>query len=222
MRARKRLRPTDWGSGGNSGGNEVGTNRVSSWLPVSARVPAEWVAVQRIPDEDRDCGPLGRPPTEPKVSGSNPDGRAFRTALESHIAIGIAHLRVAGWERGGNENEGSGSLGGRSRANGGRCVSGPRFEPTLYHGPQPGALSLGRRRRRRGYARFPAGSAWVGHSRAPSVSAMDPTGRGAVRSLRAKSSHPRCRARRHCNAPFAFTRRIAAEVTAFVQEEARS
>jgi Protein of unknown function DUF86 len=79
--SRKRLRRTDRPSGGNSGGNEVGTNRVPSWLSVSARVPSEWLAVQRIPDKDQDCGPLGRPPTEPKVSGSNPDGRAARIAL---------------------------------------------------------------------------------------------------------------------------------------------
>jgi hypothetical protein len=84
-------------------GTAVGTNRVASWLLVSAHVPSEWAAVQRIPDEDRDCGPLGRPPTEPEVSGSNPDRRAHRRgSTESNLeAIGAPRHRWvgAGWGR---------------------------------------------------------------------------------------------------------------------------
>jgi hypothetical protein len=90
------------GIGANTGGNEVGTNRVPSWLSVSARVSPEWVALQPISDEDRDCGPLGRPPTEPKVSGSNPDGRALEKALQSQISGSIPNSLPPGWEQGAN------------------------------------------------------------------------------------------------------------------------
>ena len=43
--------------------------------------------MQRIPDEDWDCGPLQRPSLEPKVSGSNPDGRAFLGNVDAVVIL---------------------------------------------------------------------------------------------------------------------------------------
>jgi hypothetical protein len=74
-------RPWRWaepGLGGNRGGNEVGTNRVPSWLLLSPRVLSELGALQGIPHGKGNAGQVERPSTEPKVSGSNPDGRAQR------------------------------------------------------------------------------------------------------------------------------------------------
>jgi hypothetical protein len=54
--SRKRLRRTDRPSGGNSGGNEVGTNRVPSWLSVSARVPSNGSLCSGFPTRARIAG----------------------------------------------------------------------------------------------------------------------------------------------------------------------
>src|SRR3954454_15877935 len=77
-RARSSMRRRPWSAhvGGNRGGNEVGTNAVIAWPRVSARVRLEVAYLQPIRGGNRDCGVLGRPPTEPKVRGSNPLGRA--------------------------------------------------------------------------------------------------------------------------------------------------
>src|SRR3954452_3297431 len=71
-----RRRPWSAHLGGNKGGNEVGKNAVIAWPRVSARVCLEVAYLQPIWGGNRDCGVLGRPPTEPKVRGSNPLGRA--------------------------------------------------------------------------------------------------------------------------------------------------
>jgi hypothetical protein len=56
----------------------VGTNRVLTWPLVSPHVTARNTSVQAISHEDWRCARLGLPPTEPKVRGSNPLGRAPR------------------------------------------------------------------------------------------------------------------------------------------------
>jgi hypothetical protein len=62
-------------AGGNTGGNEVGTNRVRRWPLVSGHVTSKMVSLQAIARGHRRFGRLGRPPTEPRVRGSNPLGR---------------------------------------------------------------------------------------------------------------------------------------------------
>jgi hypothetical protein len=60
------------------GGNEVRTNRVLAWLLMSPRVLSETGSMQGIPLGEGNAGQVE--PTEPKVSGSNPDGRVSRSA----------------------------------------------------------------------------------------------------------------------------------------------
>jgi hypothetical protein len=89
---------------GNAGGNEVGTNRVLTWPLVSAHVTSRNVALQAISDEDWDCVPLGLPPTEPKVRGSNPLGRAS-SLVRSCLQIGtslVELMSLADGNTGGN------------------------------------------------------------------------------------------------------------------------
>ena len=88
--------------GGNRGGNQVGTNRVPSWPLVSPRVTRENGGVQAIPRGERGSRLLGRPPTEPKVTGSNPVGRALDRALQGQIQGNHSKLGAAGWEQDGN------------------------------------------------------------------------------------------------------------------------
>ncbi len=68
--------------GGNRGGNQVGTNRVPSWPLMSLRVTPENGGVQAIPRGERGSRLLGRPPTEPKVTGSNPVGRVSESRCQ--------------------------------------------------------------------------------------------------------------------------------------------
>jgi hypothetical protein len=87
-------------AGGNTGGNEVGTNRVRGWLLVSAHVTSKMASLQAIARGHRRFGWLGRPPTEPKVRGSNPLGRVKERALVSQVLAELRHRRVG---TGGNE-----------------------------------------------------------------------------------------------------------------------
>src|SRR3954466_7270760 len=73
-------------SGGNGGGNKVGTNRVPRWPRVSSCVRREPAALQAIRGGNRLRGCVGPPPTEPKVTGSNPVGRAPK-ALHSRAFL---------------------------------------------------------------------------------------------------------------------------------------
>jgi hypothetical protein len=53
--------------GGNTGGNQVGTERVLAWPRVAARVTPGNASVQAIPRGNRDRGQVERPLTEPEV-----------------------------------------------------------------------------------------------------------------------------------------------------------
>jgi hypothetical protein len=80
-------------------GTRVGTKRVLAWPRVAARVTPGNASVQALPRGNRDSGQVERPPTEPKVRGSNPLGRAEEGALVSQIPAGLRPLGTAGWER---------------------------------------------------------------------------------------------------------------------------
>jgi hypothetical protein len=84
-------------AGRNTGGNEVGTNRVRGWRLVSAHVTSKMASVQAIARGHRRSGRLGRPPTEPKVRGSNPLGRVSVLACKPVLSRSQRH--VAGVER---------------------------------------------------------------------------------------------------------------------------
>jgi hypothetical protein len=84
-------------AGGNTGGNEVGTNRVRGWPLVSAPVTSKMASLQAIARGHRRSGRLGRPPTEPKVTGSNPLGRVSVLACKPVFSRSQRH--VAGVER---------------------------------------------------------------------------------------------------------------------------
>jgi hypothetical protein len=122
--------------GGNRGGNQVGTNRVPSWPLMSPRVTPENGGVQAIPRGERGARLLGRPPTEPKVTGSNPVGRAPRTALQSDIR-GIVKARHRRVGAGANEMLGWSAAAAARRP---ATTSQSRGSPVL----EPGALALSR------------------------------------------------------------------------------
>ena len=102
-RTPKKLGRDGPGLGGNRGGNRGGNKWCPSVTPRVRSCPLRLACVQGIPHQDRNAGPLGPPPTEPKVTGSNPVGRALDKALQSQIQGNHSKLGAAGWERDGNK-----------------------------------------------------------------------------------------------------------------------
>jgi hypothetical protein len=80
--------------GGNTGGNEVGTNRVLAWPLVSARVTAEVRCLQAIPAGNRVLAPVGRPPTEPKVQRLESSRARFGSPAQGGVSLGLDGLRT--------------------------------------------------------------------------------------------------------------------------------
>src|SRR5215207_1614853 len=98
--------PSPAHAGWDTGGKEVGTNRVLAWHLVAARVTSRDSSVQAIRGGNRDRGEVERPLTEPKVRGSNPLGRApqkwlWQAKFGCRTVIPSRPLGGNGWEQGG-------------------------------------------------------------------------------------------------------------------------